>query len=128
MDIIQEPHDALFKVVFSNPQHARAELVAVLPAALVAHLDLDTLRRRPGSFVDPELRKAFTDLLYSVNLHGQETLVYILLEHQSRSDRWMPLRLWLYLGKIWRAFLDDNPRANRLPLIIPVIIHHSASP
>ncbi len=53
-----KPHDALFRAIFGLPCHAAAELRAVLPAAVVAELDLETLTPLDGSFVDEELRAA----------------------------------------------------------------------
>jgi hypothetical protein len=37
------PHDALFKAVFSSPEHAEAELRAVLPPRLSRRIDWSTL-------------------------------------------------------------------------------------
>lgn len=127
MEEIHEPHDGLFKLVFSNTEHARAELRSVLPAELLAAVDLGTLEHRPGGFVDEKYRKVFTDLLFSVSVSGEQGFVYFLLEHQSSNDRWMALRLWAYVGQIWQWFVDKNPKAVKLPLIIPVVIHHSTT-
>ena len=125
MEEIHEPHDGLFKLVFSNIEHARAELLSVLPSELLAAVDLGTLELRPGCFVDEKYKKMFTDLLFSVSVGGEQGLVYFLLEHQSTNDRWMPLRLWAYLGQIWQWFVKNTSEAVKLPLIIPVVIHHS---
>jgi hypothetical protein len=88
--MISNPHDALFKAVFGQPEHARGELCSLAPSALVEALDWSTLTLRPGSFVDAALRHQHTDLLYSaMRRDGGETLVYFLFEHQSTpSPRW----------------------------------------
>ena len=62
-------HDGLFKLAFSDPKHVAVELRAVLPPALLALLDLESLRLEPGSFVDDELTQSHSDLLLSVWLH-----------------------------------------------------------
>ena len=54
------PHDALFKYVFSQPEHAASELLAVLPRELSARLDWTTLKLEPGTFVDPHLTDRHT--------------------------------------------------------------------
>ena len=72
-----------------------------------------------------ELRKQHTDLLYSVPLDGAEAFLYLLLEHQSTVDKLMPYRLWRYIGKIWEWYLDDHDGATNLPVIVPVVLHHS---
>lgn len=49
-------------------------------------LDLDRLVRAPGSFVDATLRWRHTDLLFQAPLDGRAAFVYVLVEHQSRTD------------------------------------------
>ena len=96
------------------------------PAELVPFVDWSSLKRRPGSFVNEELREQHTDLLFSATLQGGSTcLFYFLFEHQSTSDPWMLLRLLEYMTRIWRDFLAKQPRATRLPAILPVVLHHS---
>ena len=122
------PHDALFKWTFSQPEHAAAELRAVLPQAIVAKLDLGSLEVLPGSFVDADLVDRHTDLLYSVPVAGRPGLVYVVFEHQSTSDPLMPVRLLGYMLRVWQRRIDDDAMATLpLPPIIPVVLHHSAA-
>lgn len=118
-------HDALFKAVLGQPEHARGALRAVLPAAMVEALDWSTLALQPGSFVDPGLNPSHTDLLFaSAWRGGAEAPVYVLFEHQSSSDRWMPLRLLRYMVRIWEQWLKDHEDAKVLPAIVPVVLYH----
>jgi predicted transposase YdaD len=82
----QNPHDALFKHVFSHPKRAAEELRHVLPDRVARHIDWQTLEPLPGSFVDDELRERHADLLYRVRLGGRPAFIYILLEHKSHDD------------------------------------------
>lgn len=119
------PHDALFKAVFAQPEHAGGELRAVLPETLVQALDWTTVEHRPGSFVDPELAERHTDLLFSIRARGgEQILVYVLLEHQSRSDRLMPYRLLVYKIRIWERWRYDHDPGQCLPAIVPVVLYH----
>ena len=59
-----QPHDALFRLVFGDPDNTASELRSVLPPRLAARIDLANLRPQPGTFVDPELRHRHTDLLF----------------------------------------------------------------
>jgi len=119
------PHDALFKHVFSQVEHASGELRSVLPPGLVARIDFATLRACPGSFVDETLADRHADLLFSVELSGRPAFVYLLMEHQSTVDPLMPFRVLRYVVRIWDAYLADHPDAERLPAIVPVVVHHS---
>ena len=119
-------HDALFKATFSQVEHAAGELRQILPAGLLAHLDFATLALCPGSFVDEAFSQRHSDLLFSVKLAGREAFLYILFEHQSKSDRLMLFRMLRYMVRIWETWLKGHPRAERLPAIVPVLLHHSA--
>lgn len=122
------PHDALFKHVFKNRDDAVGELQAALPADVLRHLDLDSLEPIDRSFVDPKLVQFHTDQLYSVPIDGRPGFVYVLFEHQSGTDRWMPLRILSYMVRIWSAYVDDNSGASSLPPIVPLILHHDEGP
>ena len=58
---------------------------------------------------------------------GLPALIYVLFEHQSTVDALMPLRLLKYMVLIWDKYCNNHPNTKRLPPIIPVVLHHSAS-
>ncbi|HEX2688290.1 MAG TPA: Rpn family recombination-promoting nuclease/putative transposase [Kofleriaceae bacterium] len=125
------PHDALFKAVFGQPEHARGTLRAVVPSALAEALDWATLTLRPGSFVDAALTHQHTDLLYSATWReGGEALVYFLFEHQSTppTEALMALRLLRYQDRIWDRWRIDHPKARMLPVILPIVMYHGMTP
>lgn len=121
----QAPHDALFRAMFSQPQHAAEALQQALPPEVVRHLDFRTLALEPGSFIDDKLRPHYTDLLFSVRYAGLPIKLYLLFEHMSTPEPMMPLRLLDYMVDGWKASLTADPRPRWLPVIIPVVLHHS---
>jgi predicted transposase/invertase (TIGR01784 family) len=120
-----QPHDRLFRGVFSYPEHARALLRSVLPEALAARFDFSTLLDRSAVFVPPQFIELRGDLVFSVSLDGAPAYVYVLLEHQSTVDPLMPFRVLAYMVEIWRSALADDGGKSGLPPIIPVVLHHS---
>jgi predicted transposase YdaD len=119
------PHDLLVRYTLSHPEHAAAELRAALPAYVAAQVDWSTLEREPGSVVDLELRETETDLLFSARLRGgQPVLLYVLVEHQSSVDRWMPLRMLRYVVRQLEQWRQQHPDSQRLPLVIPLVLYH----
>ena len=129
--MIHNPHDALFKGVLGKPEHARGVLRAVVPAELAEALDWQTLTVRPGNFVDRALREQHTDLLYSAAWRdGGEVLVYFLFEHQSAppKDGLMAYRLLRYQVRIWEQWHAEHPKAEALPMIMPIVLYHGATP
>ncbi len=114
-------HDALFKQVFSHPEHVLGEIRHLLGAARAAHFDWATLRLLPASFVDEQLGQHHADLLYSVRLAGGDCLIYLLIEHKSAPDRFTGLQLLRYQLRIWERFHAEYPR-RRLPPVLVVLV------
>ena len=119
------PHDLFARYTFGHPERAVAELRAVLPPHVVSEVDWSSLRREPGSVVDPELRETESDLLFTAHLRsGQPLLLYVLLEHQSRVDGWMALRMLRYVVRQLERWRQEHPDSKRLPLVIPLVMYH----
>jgi predicted transposase YdaD len=122
------PHDALVRAIFGTPANMADELRAALPPQATAHLDLSSLRQLPAHFVDGHLQGSESDLLFSVRAAGRRAFIYVLVEHQSRPDRFMALRLLRYIGRILDAYRRSNPGARRLPAVIPLVLCHDRKP
>ena len=117
------PHDALFKSVFEQPEHAAAELQNTLPEDVRAAIRWSSLTLEPGSFVDPELADQHSDLLFSAEAEpsGDTVLVYLLFEHQSTNDPVLTLRLLEYQVRIWKRYHQAHP-GEPLPVIVPAVL------
>ena len=63
--VTNAPHDALFKTIFGQPEHAAAELQHILPGHIAARIDWSSLTPQPGTYVDEELADQHSDLLFS---------------------------------------------------------------
>ncbi|HLM45754.1 MAG TPA: Rpn family recombination-promoting nuclease/putative transposase, partial [Myxococcaceae bacterium] len=119
------PHDLFARFTFSHPERAEAELRAVLPPHVVSEVDWSSLRREPGSVVDPELRETESDLLFTARLReGGSLLLYVLLEHQSTVDRWMAWRMLRYVVRQVEHWRQQHPESPVLPVIIPLVMYH----
>jgi predicted transposase YdaD len=121
-----QPHDSLFRFVLGKPMHAAAELRAVLPAPLADRLNLVNMRPVNGSFVDEELTNRHCDVLMQTTLDGREAFVYVVIEHQSSPDPTMPLRMLRYVMRIWDHYLQEHPKAKRLPMIVPLVVYQGS--
>ena len=120
-------HDQLFKRAFRVPANAAGELAAVLPADVLADLDLDSLEALPGDHVDSRLGERFADALFRARFRGAEGYVFFLLEHQSSVDAWMPLRVVEEMARIWRELQRSAPERRLLPPTLCVVVYQGES-
>ena len=122
---VHRPHDKLFRTVFADQRQAAALLQAHLPESIAGHLRWSSLALQDRTFVDDELLDSESDLLFSVKRtaghpgHG----LYVLLEHESRPDRWMPFRLLKYCCLIWDRARQQYPNERRLRPIVPLVFY-----
>ena len=125
---IHQPHDRLFRSVFSDASEAAALLQAALPDTVRNNFDWTTLTLVDGTFIDEELQGSQSDLLYQVEHAAtrQPMSMYLLFEHQSSPDPWMPLRLLRYCCRIWEADRRDDPDRRELRPIMPVVFYQGA--
>jgi predicted transposase/invertase (TIGR01784 family) len=119
------PHDALFHKVFSQLDNAAGQLRAVLPHQLASRIDWTSLRLEDGHYFDDQLAESQSDLLYSARIDGHLVTIYVLFEHQSSPEPWMPLRLHRYLNRVAERWRADHPEATRLPPMLAVVLAHT---
>jgi predicted transposase YdaD len=123
--VTRTPHDALFHFAFSRAENAAGELRSVLPPALASRIDWSTLTLTDGHYVDEDLSSRQSDLLFTACLEHQPIGLYLLFEHQSAPETFMPLRMLRYAVRILDRWLADNPGATTLPVVVPVLLSHA---
>lgn len=116
-----QPHDAFFKVQFSNLDTARALFQAKLPPAIVVSVDWAQLKLEPVSFVKPSLKQLHSDLIFSFPIADHKLNICLIFEHQTTVDPLIPLRLGDYQFAYYRQHLQEHG----LPLWPPIclVIH-----
>ena len=115
---------ALFEHTFSQPQHAIELFRSVLPPALVRCIDFDTLEMEPVSFIEDASRAHYSDRLFRVRLDGKPAYLYLLFEHQSRPEPFPGMRLLRHAYDTWNHHFRKHPGNSRLPVVIPIALHH----
>ena len=118
-------HDRLFRRLYSDLDIARDALSSALPPEVAELIDWSTLELVAGDSVDAAMRELRSDLVFRARLRGERSAeILVLVEHLSRPRRWTPLVMLQYVVARWSAFRREQPRAPRLPLIIPIVVSH----
>ncbi len=131
MPLPQTRHDALFRLLVSDPARAAALLGDYLPPEVAERLDPDHAPEHiEGTAIDGEGRTTQADAIFRVRMKdGAPARVYILLEHKAQADARTPLQLMRYILRLWMADIEsgDLP-AGRLPLVIPMVFFNGREP
>src|SRR5712692_8749891 len=123
VDEIHHPHDMMVRAVLSDLAEATGFLQRHLPQEVSQALNWSTLTLLEGSFVNEDLRASEADFLYEIERVSDEESVwiYVLLEHQSTSDRWRVFGLLQYFCGIWRLSVRVHPDQRVLRAIVPLV-------
>lgn len=134
---IQIGSDGLFKSIMEDKIAAREFLEEYLPAHLQSMLDLNKITVEKESYIEDDLKKKFSDIVYSVGMKRNDqdekqewqehskAFVYVALKQQSKPDYWMALRLWKYILLLCeRHKQKQKTKNNKLPLVVPIVFYN----
>lgn len=124
---IHQPHDKLVKRLLSNPEAAKDILSLYLPKEVLDIADLNYLEMQKDSFIDDEHRMYAVDILYKTKFQNEEGYIWVLLEHQRKSDFWMPVRIFKYIAIIW-DHLRKIDKSDSIPLVYPLVVYNGDKP
>lgn len=119
--------DALFKSIMETDVATYEFLDTYLPESIKSKVDLKKATVEKESFVEEDLKKRLSDVVYSVpykktdSEKQQKVFIYSLIEHQSTSDKWIALRLWKYILLLCERHKDKN---EKLPIVIPFVLYN----
>jgi predicted transposase YdaD len=119
-------YDASYKALFSHPEMMADLLAGFVAEPWVQEVDFTTLEPVRGSYVSDDLRKREDDLVWRVRLRESWLYVYLLLEFQSRVDRFMAVRVMTYVGLLYQDLIRRKELAPglRLPPVVPLVLYN----
>ncbi|MEK7257987.1 MAG: Rpn family recombination-promoting nuclease/putative transposase [Bacteroidota bacterium] len=120
-----QPYDLLFGEVFSRPAVVEKFAANFLPAEIVRRLKLETLRLEPTSYVPPELRKFYADMVYSCQYGKHRVEISLIKEHKSYRPKKPHFQILDYIREKWR--LDRKAKKKPTP-VISILFYHGKEP
>jgi hypothetical protein len=119
-------HDNSYKLLFSHPEMVRDLLVGFVEEPWVEQLDLTTLEKASGSYVADDLRDREDDVIWRVRFRDRWLYLYLLLEFQSSTDPWMPVRILTYLGLLYQDLIQQGSiaKGDKLPPVLPIVLYN----
>jgi predicted transposase/invertase (TIGR01784 family) len=123
MGEINKPHDKIFKETFGDLDVTTDFIQNYLPKEILDIIDVTSLEPLKDSFIQRDLRDAYSDLLFQVNVGDEAGYLYFLFEHKSYQSADIAFQLLGYMLQIWNQQLEKE-NAKELPIILPLVIYH----
>ncbi|HSF38348.1 MAG TPA: Rpn family recombination-promoting nuclease/putative transposase [Thermoanaerobaculia bacterium] len=126
-------HDTEYKKLFSHPRSVEELLRGFLGEDWCDQLDFTTLQRVGSSFVTDDFRERHSDVIWRLRFREEADgwfYVYLLLEFQSTPDRFMAVRLLVYVGLLLQEIIEKKKLSpkRRLPAILPIVAYNGKRP
>lgn len=123
-----DEHDNSYKQIFSHPRMVEDLLRGFIAKKWVDELDFNTLEKVSGHFVSDDLHDREDDIIWKVRwFQTDEWLyIYLLIEFQSRVDRFMAVRIMVYIGMLYQELIKNKaiPEGGKLPPVLPLVLYN----
>jgi predicted transposase/invertase (TIGR01784 family) len=120
-------HDHRYRLLFARPQMIEALVREFVPEPWVESLDFSTLERVNASYVSEKLKRSEGDMVWKLRRRDRTPVyLYLLVEFQSRPDRFMAVRIMAYVAALYLDLIARGELApgRRLPLVIPLVAYN----
>ncbi|MFL6675448.1 MAG: Rpn family recombination-promoting nuclease/putative transposase [Massilia sp.] len=123
-------HDLGYKQLFGHPELVPDLLSGFTPFACFRDLGPAAFERVNASYVSEQFSERHGDMVWRVRLGGEWLYVYLLLEFQSQAERWMALRIQVYVGLLYQDLVKRHELSpdGKLPPVLPVVFYNGAAP
>lgn len=117
-------HDSGYKKLFSNRTIFQQLIETFITEAWVKDLDFSKCETLDKSFVTDHYKETESDLIYKLKLRRKTIYIYVLLEFQSKVDRFMVLRVLFYILSFYMDYTANYKRIKKLPAIFPIVLYN----
>ena len=119
-------HDPSYKLLFSHPAMVEDLLRGFVHEEWLNQVDFGTLEIEKGDFVSDTLEKRSDDVVWRVKFRDDWLYVYLAIEFQSSVDRWMALRMMVYVGLLYQHLVRSKKLTKRgqLPPVLPLVLYN----
>jgi predicted transposase/invertase (TIGR01784 family) len=123
-------HDIGYKQIFAHRELVRDLLSGFTSFECFRDLDPSAFERVNASYVSEQFSERHGDMVWRVQMADQVLYVYLLLEFQSQAERWMALRMQVYVGLLYQDLVKRGELApdTRLPPVLPVVFYNGVAP
>ena len=112
--------------MFSNPELVRDLVMGFIPDDWLQSLDYSTLEKIPSSYVSDDFKQREDDVVWRVKVGDDWVYLYLLIEFQSSVDKYMALRMMVYIGLLYQDLIKrgETLADGRLPPLLPIVLYN----
>jgi predicted transposase YdaD len=119
-------HDTGYKLLFSNPLIVRDLGQGFVDDPWLQELDFSTLEPFKDHYVSEDMRERADDVVWRVKSGKDWLYLYLLIEFQSSNERYMALRMMVYVGLLYQDLIRHKQLGPHglLPPVLPIVLYN----
>jgi len=131
LNALDKKSDRGYKYLFSVKRYFLEFLSKFVKEAWDDKITEDDVELVSGEYILNNFSTRHSDVVYKIRKKERE-FYFVLLELQSKNDKFMSFRLLEYMVEIWRRYIKDKEiisksKVYNLPLIIPCVLYTGKS-
>ena len=111
---INNEHDKIFRTVLDK----KTDVSKFLNKFLGLKIKTEELEKYNSSYIDLKFKNKEADIVYRI----KDKNIFILIEHQTKIDKKMPIRLHEYSTEIMASAMEEN-KYKSIPSVIPIVLY-----
>ena len=111
---INNEHDKIFRTVLDK----KTDVSKFLNKFLGLKIKTEELEKYNSSYIDPKFNNKEADIVYRI----KDKNIFLLIEHQTKIDKKMPIRLHEYSTEIMASAMEEN-KYKSIPSVIPIVLY-----
>lgn len=111
---INNEHDKIFRTVLDK----KTDVSKFLNKFLGLNIKTEELEKYNSSYIDPKFKNKEADIVYRI----KDKNIFLLIEHQTKIDKKMPIRLLEYSAAIIESAIEDTKYKPK-PCVIPIVLY-----
>lgn len=119
----RKEHDRGYRMLLSHPGVVKDLITSFVPGDFVREIDFGELEPYARSFIAEDYREREADVIWRLKVKERPVYFYILIELQSSVDRWMALRMLVYILLLYQDLIVKEKITERLPSVFPLLLY-----
>lgn len=111
---INNEHDKIFRTVLDK----KTDVSKFLNKFIGLNIKTEELEKYNSSYIDPKFKNKEADIVYRI----KDKNSFLLIEHQTKIEKKMPIRLHEYSTEIMASAMEEN-KYKSIPSVIPIVLY-----
>ncbi|MGV8122726.1 MAG: Rpn family recombination-promoting nuclease/putative transposase [Candidatus Xenobiia bacterium LiM19] len=119
----RKEHDIGYRRLLSHPKVVEDLITSFVPGDFIKDIDFENIEPYARSFIAEDYREREADVIWCVKVKERPIYFYILIELQSSVDRWMALRMLVYILLLYQDLIVKEKIAEKLPSVFSLLLY-----